>query len=106
MDRLAKWLEQIVSPPGGVALDKDPYDEGLELLIEMAQLEIIKKELPKVYADAAAEHYAWNQFEVYDQQGNPTGAFVPVSGVVDAHVAANAALEISRAAVNQPGGSR
>ena len=64
VDRLAKWLDQILSPPAGVPLERGPYDEGLELLIEMAHLEILQAELPKVMEDAAAQQYAWNQFEL------------------------------------------
>lgn len=74
---LQSWLEQLLSANAALrqaALDKFPRRRGssaeaskddnpLELLIELAQFEVINESLPAVAEDAATEQLQWNYYK-------------------------------------------
>jgi patatin-related protein len=60
--KLAGWLDQILSCDTTVsraARSEAAISEGIDLLVGMAQLEILQEELPEVYADQMEEAHSW-----------------------------------------------
>lgn len=62
-----EWLLQLLSNDAGQreqALEHKNFEKNLELVIEAAQLEVLKEEVPNVIIDALGEQAQWNQFRL------------------------------------------
>ena len=102
---LRVWIENLLSDDKSkraAALDKNEFKNHTCLLIEAAQLEIIKEELQCVITDALGEQAQWNQFRVPKLELEPTVddtantyvgpfAFSPIKGNLDPFVSVVAA---------------
>jgi patatin-related protein len=96
------WIRNLLAPPVGPGLESI-YKPGLNLLIEMAQLEILHEEVPQVLMDAAAQQAEWNRFRVPVRNASATAApaanntryaeYAPAPGFVDPALATVAALQ-------------
>ena len=64
---IGRWLVHLLSPDERKrrgALEEKEFGEKLELLIEAAQLEVLREEVPNVIVDALGEQTQWNQFRL------------------------------------------
>lgn len=78
------------------ALRAETLNEMVELLIEAAQLEIIKDDVPKVITDALEEQVGWNQFRI-PRNGGPKSVGAQTA---DAQAAAGLAVIAQNAAAS------
>jgi len=68
IQRIGTWLEGLFSNDAAKRDDAGSnFDEHLTLLISMAQLDIIKSDVPKVVKDAIVEQNTWNAFRIAKQ---------------------------------------
>ncbi len=100
---LERWIRDLLFPLRGNSFDS-VYKDGLNLLIEMAQLEILHEELPQVLTDAAAQQAEWNRFRLPFQKETETATpakakqtryarFETAPGFVDPALATVAAVQ-------------
>ena len=100
---LETWIKNLLAPAVGPIFDAI-YRDGLNLLIEMAQLEALHQELPQVLIDAASQQAEWNRFRVPVRAGNASAGpidpkvtryaeFQAARGFVDPALATVAALQ-------------
>ena len=90
------------------AIKEDKLSEMVELLVEAAQLEIIKDDVPEVINDALQEQIVWNQFRIpRNSDGKPAaaqanGAGAPPADGGGAAANAQAAEDLAAAALEDP----
>lgn len=65
-----RWLSQLLGDDDdqarGEALAPKRFDEMVTLLVEAAQLEVLREDLPNVMVDAIQEQVEWNRFQMVD----------------------------------------
>lgn len=90
------------------AIKEERLNEMVELLVEAAQLEVIKDDVPEVINDALQEQIAWNQFRI-PRNGDkppaaaqPNGAAAPTAADNGEAATAQAADALAAAAVANP----
>ncbi len=90
-DELKQYMRELLLQQATTP-DSKSFAEILNLLIEMAQLEILHEEVPQVLEDAALQQAEWNQFKMGDAQNGQKTKFASPTDYIDPALATVAAL--------------